>query len=162
MTKGYVREATWADLPILSADLRAADIAEIKAFSGNTPEGAIAGALNTLDSGGRALVACLPNGIPAAIFGVAPSVKPGVGIVWMVATNQFQSLSRQFLREGREALMDLCEGYRLIFNFTDARNSVHHRWIKWMGFTIIKRHEALGHAGLPFLEFVKIMETEHV
>jgi len=76
----------------------------------------------------------------------------------MVATNQFKSVQRQFLKECRGQLEDISKPYRLIFNFADARNSVHHRWIKWMGFTIIKRHEQFGHEGRAFLEFVKITE----
>lgn len=161
MIKGYVRDANWADLPILVADLRDADIAEVQAFSGRDPEEALRDGLNAISIGGRARVACLPNGIPAAIYGVVP-VAPRVGAIWMLATNQFHRLHRQFLRECRQEIDDLTEGYRLVFNFTDARNKVHHRWIEWAGFTIIKRHEKFGAEQRPFLEFVRITESKHV
>lgn len=151
MNKGYVREANMADIEILAVNLREADVAEIKASSGSDPRGALVRGI----AAGVTRVACLPNGIPAAIFGVVP-VGQDTGAIWMVATKQFKNLHRQFLRECRGELEDLTANYRLIFNYTDARNTVHHRWIKWMGFTIIKRHETHGHEGRPFLEFVKI------
>lgn len=153
MTKGYVREATMADIEILAVNLREADVAEIKASSGSDPRGALMRGITT----GVTRVACLPNGIPAAIFGVVP-MGQDTGAIWMVATKQFKKLHRQFLRECREELEDISAPYRLIFNYTDARNTVHHRWIKWMGFTIIKKHEQFGHEGRAFLEFVKITE----
>jgi hypothetical protein len=46
--------------------------------------------------------------------------------------------------------------FPLLHNFTDARNVVHHRWLRWLGFNFIARHERYGAAGLPFLEFVRI------
>lgn len=153
MSLGYVRPAEWSDIPILAGDLRPADIAEIKALSGNTPREAISRGLEN----GASYVACLPNDIPAAVFGVVP-MSPEVGGVWMTATNQFKHLHRQFLRESREGVSELGRGYRVLTNITDARNHVHHRWIKWAGFSIIKRHEHLGVEQRPFLEFVRIME----
>lgn len=157
MTKGYVRTALLEDVPALADNLRGADIAEIKAASGKTPGAALLVGLQT----GTAKVACLPSGTPVAIFGVVP-VAPLVGAVWMVATNKFHLVQRQFLRECRGELEKLSADYRLLFNYTDARNHVHHRWIKWMGFTIINKHETHGHEGLPFLEFVRITEGHHV
>lgn len=158
MTKGFVRDATWADVPLLAADLRCADRAELKAFSGLSHHEAISEGLRAVEHGGSARVACLPNGLPAAIFGVVPTPVEGLGAVWMVATNGFQALHRQFLREGGQELQRLGSGYRALFNLTDARNHVHHRWLQWVGFTIIKRHEEYGREGRPFLEFVRIME----
>jgi len=157
--QGFVRSAKLEDVDVIVRDLRTADLAEIQASSGISPELSLRlGILN-----GEARVACDGDGLPVAIFGVVPlHTDPTVGVVWMVATNQFQKLHRQFLREGREELADLCNGYKLVFNYTDARNKVHHRWIKWVGFTIIKRHEEHGHEGRPFLEFVRITEVHHV
>jgi hypothetical protein len=151
MTKGYVRTARLEDVPSLAADLREADIAEIKASSGSDPRGALIRGITL----GVTKVACLPDDTPVAIFGIVP-IDQHTGAIWMVATTQFKSLHRQFLRECRGELEAISADYRLLFNFTDARNSVHHRWIKWLGFTIIKRHETFGHEGRAFLEFCKI------
>jgi hypothetical protein len=158
MNEGYVRTARREDIPVLAENLREADVAEIKASSGKAPGDAL---YASLDLGGDTRVICLHDGTPVGIFGVVPITKD-LGGIWMVATNQFKSVQRQFLRECRTGITDLCQGYKAVFNCTDARNTVHHRWIKWSGFTIIKRHESYGVEQRPFLEFVRISEGHHV
>jgi len=158
MTKGYVRPARWEDVPTLAADLRSADIAELRAASGLGPQEAISVGVRA----GETYVACLPDDTPAFIFGVTEVVPKELGGVWAVATNRFKEIQMQFLRESREATAELCRPYRLTFNYTDARNKLHHRWIKWCGFTFIKRHEQFGAENRPFLEFVRITENQHV
>ena len=158
MTKGYVRPARWEDVPILAADLRSADIAEVRAVSGLGPKDAIAIGVRA----GESYVACLPDTTPAFIFGIIPIIPKELGAVWAVATNRFKEVQPQFLRESRAATAALCKPYRLTFNYTDARNGVHHRWIKWCGFTFIKRHEEYGVEKRPFLEFVRITEDHNV
>lgn len=157
--KGYVREAQYCDIPLLVADLRPSDLAEIKAASRIPVD-------ETLKFGideGLCEVACLPNGVPTAIWGVVPTVfNPDLGLIWMVATDQFKHLHRQFLRECREGVERIGRGYKAVFNYTDARNTVHHRWLKWSGFTIIKEHPNFGVEGRPFYEFVRPMERHHV
>lgn len=157
MTKAHVRPARWDDIPTLAENMRAADVAEIKAASGLSAEEALQIGVRS-----GALVGCRPDDTPVMIYGVIPGHTPDVGAVWMLATDGLLEFSRQFLRESREAVAKLCEGYRLVYNFTDARNTAHHRWIKWAGFTIIKRHEEFGVEKRPFLEFVRITEGHHV
>ena len=160
MTKGYVGIATHADIPIIAGDLREADVAEVKAFSGKSPEDALRTGLDYPGSVTRTI--CLGNGLPVGMYGVCPTGVPRVGIVWMLAANRISTIHRQFLRESRERIAEIAQGYDLIFNFTDARNSVHHRWIKWAGFSIIKRHEIFGTEQRPFLEFARIVEKRNV
>lgn len=162
MNIGYVRNSTHADIGQISNTMRIADVAEIKAFSGSTPEEALRSGMYHQNNGGRCITICLPNGLPVGMYGVVPSGEPKVGIVWMLASDNIQPLYRQFLRESAKGIQDLCKEYSLIFNYTDARNEVHHRWIKWAGFTVIKRHEEFGVEKRPFLEFVRIMETSNV
>ena len=38
----------------------------------------------------------------------------------------------------------------------DARNELHIKWLKFMGFKFIQRHENFGVAKLPFYEFLRI------
>lgn len=156
--KGYVRPANFSDVPIIAHDMRQADVAEVKASSGYQPEEALKTGLTY--PGGVTKTICLPNGVPAGMYGVVPSSVPRVGVVWMLAANNIEKVHRQFLRESRDKIEDLCQEYDLVFNFTDARNSVHHRWIKWAGFTIISKHESFGSGNLPFLEFVRIVEKQ--
>lgn len=155
MGKGFVRNARYEDVPSLVDDLRAADLAEIQAASHRPPMEVLATGIDL----GPTEVACLPNGTPAAIYGVAPTgFNPDLGIVWMVATNGFCQLHRQFLRECRQHIQRIGQNYKAIYNYTDARNKVHHRWLKWAGFHIIKEHPKFGVEGRPFYEFVRLME----
>ena len=149
-----VRPATTADIRPLTDDLRPADILEIRAASGAAHGDAIRQGV-----GLGALVACLPNGLPAALFGVTTSWENSdIGLIWMVATNGFWKLTRQFLRESYAVVDHLGVDYRVVMNYSDARNTAHHRWLRWAGFTIIKRHEQFGVEQRPFLEFAKITE----
>lgn len=154
--KAYVRPAHPSDIGVIATDLRAEDVAELKAMSGNEPHTALRAAMSV--PGSTVRVACLPNELPVAIFGVAPALL-GVGMIWMVATNGFEQVHRQFAREAEDHLRDLCEGYSVVFNFVDARNKVHLRWLQWAGFVIINRHEQMGVQKRPFFEFVKILDT---
>jgi hypothetical protein len=158
--KGYVRTANYADIPIIAQDMRDADVAEVKAYSGSTPEEALTNGLKY--TGGVTKTVCLPTGVPVAMYGVVPTDQPRVGGVWMLAANGIKQVHWQFLRESRGAINDLTRGYDLVFNFTDARNTTHHRWIKWAGFTIIKKHENFGKEQRPFLEFTRIVEKDYV
>jgi len=152
--KGFVRPATSADVPLIAEDMRPADMAEVKAFSGVGPKRALFSSLRNC----QAEVACLPNGVPVAMYGTVSSGVPNFGVIWMLAANQFHKLQVQFIRECCEHLDRISHPYRAVFNYTDARNTVHHRWLKWCGFTFINRHEQFGCEGRPFYEFVKITE----
>ena len=162
LMKGYVREATHADIQLVAQDMRDADVAEVMASSGWTSEQALINGLQTRETGGIIKTICLPNDLPVGMFGVVPVGTPEVGAIWMLASNGLQAIHRQFARQCRSEIDQIAEGYRLIFNFTDARNSLHHRWLQWSGFTIIKRHERYGHEQRPFLEFVKVTEKHDV
>jgi len=162
MTQGYVRDSISTDVKFISDTMREADVAEVKAFSGSTPEEALSNGIESREYGGICKTICLSNDVPVGMFGVVPTDEPGVGIVWMLASDHIKPLHRTFLRECRKEIDKLCQGYKLVFNFTDARNHVHHRWIKWSGFTIIKKHEAVGVEERPFLEFVRIVEKHNV
>lgn len=158
MTKGYTRPARSEDVQVVAADARPADVAEVRSSSGQTIEEALTQGLLS----GRCMTICLSDGTPVGMYGVAPCYDPRLGAAWMLAANSIAPLYRQFLRESRSKIDELSEGYDILFNFTDARNTVHHRWINWAGFTIIKRHENYGVDRTAFLEFCKIKEGNHV
>lgn len=155
--QGYVRNVREGDLEFLSNNLRAADVAEIKAMSGHGPYKALVDGWVA----GKTKVICLEDGTPCGIFGVVP-YSFRFGIIWMVATERLKEISKQFIRECQREIREIGKGYDLLFNYTDCRNTVHHRWLKWCGFTFIKRHEDMGVEKRPFYEFVRIMEQANV
>lgn len=161
--KGFVRKSVWADVSIVAASMRDADVAELKASTNTTPEEALyRGLLHNVFGGGKTLTICLPDGTPTAMFGVAPSGQADVGYIWLLATNDLKKVQTQFIRECRGYIAEISQGYRVVCNYTDARNTLHHRWLQWTGFTFIKRHENFGVGKVPFLEFCQITEAAYV
>lgn len=151
----YTRDTLYEDIRTLAENLRSEDVAEIKAASGLTPEVAL--------EMGRVLsrrckTICKADGTPVGIYGVSDTHIRGLGSIWLLATPDLLTIQRQFLRGCREGISEVSQGYTAVFNYTDARNTVHHRWLKWCGFTFIQEHKHFGKNNETFYEFVKITE----
>lgn len=149
-----VRPAHGDDVHSMAPRLRTEDVAEIVAFSGET-------ALNALGRGYVNSAKCFTvefEGRASAMFGVAESpIMPRFGTIWLLGTNDIPLFSRQFLRQSSEWLAEIMKGYDIVGNLVDERNESHIRWLRWLEFDFIARHPVMGHLGLPFLEFVKIV-----
>lgn len=149
----HVRAALVADIYALAGKLREADKAEVRALTGHTPEQALTISFDNSEA---------PHSIiddhdaVVGMFGVAPSTDLLAGLVWMLGSDGLTAIGREFLRQSRYWVHALHLNYPVLTNVTDERNKLHHRWLKWCGFTFIHRHPALGVEGRPFLEFVRI------
>lgn len=149
----YLRETTRDDIEYVVPRLRKADYDECLAATGKEPLEAL---LYSYSLEGRHYTLVSPSGEPVGLCGVVKSNIEGAGVVWMVATTAIMKHQMTFLRNSKEALGMLSEGYDVLFNCVDARNTVHMKWLKWMGFTFINKHENYGAEGRPFYEFVRI------
>jgi hypothetical protein len=134
----YARAACAADVPYLVEHLRPQDHAECEA--GGTS------ALAALTFGLVASRPCLTlltpdTGAPAAMLGVTSSHYDIAGKIWLLGTPAIERFPKTFLRNSREALAMLYGDYSLLYNYTDCRNGVHHRWLKWLGFKFLRRVE---------------------
>lgn len=140
-----MRPATLDDCGSLAPRLRAEDRDEAEAFYGVPAEYALRFSL--LFTTG-ATVACV-NGTPEMIFGC-----PG-GCPWMLCTPLAVSprWRKTFARHSREYINLWLAAFGRLHNFTDARNVVHHAWLRRMGFTFIAHDVPYGPLGLPFHEF---------
>lgn len=132
--------------------LREADKAEIAAMTGSYPESALLRGLE----GDVCVTAVSPEGDPFLMAGVRPSRFPEAGFVWMLGTDAIENFSIPFLRHARGYLDAFHDIYPLLHNYVDARNTVHIRWLKWMGCTFIQTRPRMGVQGRPFHEFVRI------
>lgn len=140
------------DASYLAPRLRAADRAESFAAFGLPPEltlpigSACADVAFTMVSGQE----------PIGMFGASslPSA-PSVGVVWLVATPLLERHAVAFLRGSRPWVERLHLRWPTLANRADARNTAHHRWLRWLGFTIFAE-EPFGPQGLPFLSFAKV------
>lgn len=150
------RPALPDDAMWLAPRLRAADVAEIWAASGQRPDVALA---RSLDMSAVAVCAEVA-GEPAAIFGVVPlSPMAGEAAPWMLATDAADRHARAWLKEAPQWLTLLGDGWSVLRNHVDARNVASIRWLRRMGFEIAPA-VAWGWAGAPFHPFK--MEVRHV
>ena len=110
--------------------MRRADIDEVQAASGKTPEEALLYSIDKSEYSWAALV----DGKPVAMFGVGIlNVIGGVGAPWLLATDDVERNRKVFVRLSISFRNELLERYPVLRNFVDVRNTASIRWLKWMG-----------------------------
>jgi hypothetical protein len=149
-----IRPATMADAHYLAPRLRPADKDEVLAVAGVGPS--------------LALPECVRNsrltwtayGFEDArlvgMLGVQDTLVPEVGVVWMLCTSEIEAFPFHFLNTARELLPVIHSFHPIVTNHVDARNTVHIRWLRWMGFTFLRRIERWGAESRPFIEFARL------
>lgn len=153
-----VRRAREEDAAELARTLRRADLREIEASSGEDP-------LVVLSRGVAASAPCRAvadgRGRPVALFGVVPDARaPDVGLVWLLASERLAEHPFFVLRRSREWVEELQRRYRVLWNYIDARNELHLRWLLWCGFAPLRRVERHGVEGRPFYEVERVRGAE--
>lgn len=93
---------------------------------------------------------------PVCIYGSTPTQNPMVGLVWSLTANAAMPRWRFHAREAEGMLQWCAEGYDVLANFKDARNTTQVKWLQKVGFTFINRHQMPN--GLTYLEFLRIMK----
>lgn len=150
-----IRPSTMADVEPVAKGLRMEDIREIKAASGNDPVATLSlGVLYsehcwTMYSG---------DDDHLGMLGLHPdSDRPLFGYVWLLATDRLLKHQHEFLRECRTGpYLDLLHSYYpVLHNYADERNTVHLKWLKWMGFEF-NEVVPLGVEQRPFVHFIRI------
>lgn len=155
LTEAYQRPATPADVRFLADNMRARDVAEIKAQSGNTPEESL---LHSFFASKPCMAMVSRHGKLMGMWGVVPRGFKS-GQIWMLCTDDMvkdKHDRRTFLRKSKQQLALLFKDYSVLFNVVDARNAVHVRWIRHMGFTFVAKHPEWGPENRLFFEFVRI------
>lgn len=159
----YVRAYSPGDAQILAPLLREADRREIQASSGR-PEA------DVLEEGAELSVPSCSiiddTDTVVGMFGVVPYYD--FGKVWLMGSDALvrPPTSRQLLKECKTWLSGLervgfnGHRYRSLCNVIDARNTLHIRWLKWMGFTFIRTIPDYGVEKRPFLEFIKLCANQ--
>ena len=145
------RKATKGDVLDVAHRLREADIAEGEAMLGMDPKQWLTFADLT-----RTWVIYNAKNENVALAGVEPLPGDNSALIWMVATDQLEKHSIEFLKYSRPFIEEITRPYDLVFNWVHADNAVHLKWLKWCGFTFIKFHERFGVSGVPFYTFVRI------
>lgn len=72
--------------------------------------------------------------LPLVLYGVEATDEPGVGNVWLIATDyapQHAFSMHRLLEPELEAFLAL---YPTLTAVADQRNKLHHKWMEWLGF----------------------------
>ena len=149
-----VRLATLEDVHSLTPRLRKADLREIEAVGRESPFEALLTGFNSPDP---TYVAVDEDDVPHVIFGTHPSHEPILGYVWMMASDDVNKYWVQLLRETK-AWVDRLKGhYRVLSNCVHKDNTLHIRWLRWAGFSLLRE---LTFNKEPFIEFAKLTRLE--
>jgi hypothetical protein len=151
-----IQKSLRKDVDLLAGNLRANDVREIKAFSGNDPHTAL---LRCLQSSKECWSGYTDNTI-IGMFGVCNSPDdPTVGVPWMLASEGIYEYKRLFIKESKVWVKNLIKDYDALVNYVDARNHNAIRWLKWLGFDFVKLYDGLGTEGEGFWKFVMIKNS---
>ena len=149
MSRAGVRDAQFEDVALLVDDVRQADIDELMASSGESPEECMYKGLCVSTHCWVGLI----DDVPICLFGVSPrSLLTGQGHPWMIGTNKIDKNVRKFARHSHDVIAKMRESYKYLDNWVDARNAKAIRWLKVLGFTI-EPAVSYGIEGRPFHHF---------
>lgn len=150
--KGHVRASTQEDIDYLVNNLRPEDTQEVLASHGSTQEALQMGFDNSDEC--WTIIVTDTNEI-AGIYGVG-KYDETCAIPWLLTTPAIEKVWLPFLRGSRKWVEETNNKYPLLFNAVDADYTVAINWLRFVGFTFIKKHDKWGVGNKPFLEFVRI------
>ena len=94
------------------------------------------------------------EGKPAGLAGIFRE-ENNVGQIWMLCTPVIHDAPITFVREAKKWLEHIQGEYTLLWNIADARNQVHHKLLKHLGFKALRK-VAVGPNHLPYYEIIKL------
>ena len=146
------RKATVADAIYVAKHIRDEDRREIEGL-GHIPALVLPYCVSMGES-----VAFFHADNPEKLMGVAgimPDTDPTVGIVWMICTPEITNKPHTFVREAKRWLASKDVAYSYLWNLADARNHLHHKLLKMLGFKSLKvTHPAPYY--IPYYEVVRL------
>jgi hypothetical protein len=150
--KGYVRPSTQDDVDYLANNLRPEDREEVLASHGS--------AQDVLQLGFDESDECWTIVVTdteeiAGMYGVG-TLDNGVGVPWLLTAPALEKVYMPFLRQSKQWVKEINKKYPVLTNAVDEDYKVSIKWLQFVGFTFIKRHETWGVGNKPFLEFVRI------
>lgn len=147
--------ATPDDINYVARNLRPEDRAEIRAMAGGPPELMLP---MCVKNDRETYVMVGPNGERGGLFGLQDCYGvPEVGWAWMVCCPIVEQYPFLFL-QGCKALLPtvLHKHHPIITNHVDERNTTHIKWLRWLGFSFLRRIDRWGAENRPFIEFARL------
>jgi len=154
---GRIRPATPFDVAQLAQVARVEDRREVEDISGQSLFLNLSLAL----SFAQPCLTCRTafGGLLLGIFGIVP-VAPRQGAIAFIGTQAIEQHKTAFLRGAKDVMAHVENeaNYGFLYNVVDARNELHIKFLKWLGFTFIRRVDGFGAAKIPVIEFCKIIK----
>lgn len=139
--------ARYVHVNYLARRLRSIDAAECRAC-GHTPKQALVTGLR----GSTFALTILLDGRPVAMFGVAPgSLIEGVGVPWLLGTDEVLKGARQFLTVGPRVVEAMHREWPVLRNYVGADNRRAIRTLKALQFDVSDEVVVIG--GMEMLAF---------
>ena len=159
-THGLVRTAAEQDAELLAPNLRHADRRELAIHTTLPPAPALLSCLK-LSCRSYAVAKVTQPEQPLALFGVSQSLRNTFGgLVWLLASPALLDLKYEFLRHSADWVDTLHGGdFPLLYNVADPRNTLHIRWLRWLGFAFLASIPDFGLNDESVIEFARIKAT---
>jgi hypothetical protein len=136
--------------------MRDADVEEVRAASGRSPDNALRHSLQMSEIAWTVTF----DGMPELMFGCGTvDILNNIGAPWLLGTDAVERNRRHFLGGSRYWIQQMQNRWQLLRNVVDDRNAASKRWLAWLGFTL-KDPEPYGYERLPFRVFE--MKVPHV
>ena len=150
----FIKVATLEEVKYLSTRLRQEDINECKANANVTPLIAL-----TMGVQNSHLPFAVYNDKhnPVMVMGVIPEGK-NLGMIWLLSSPEINNMSLTFLRHCKKVLECYNQTFPILYNYIDARNALHLKWLKWLGFQFIKVYPKFGYEQRKFIEFIRYVQ----
>lgn len=130
---------TLKDIQHIYTHMRAVDVQEIAAMSGNSPRAAVLYAARYSEMVRAGYI----DDIPVCLIGY------GAHSIWMLATPDVTRAPVALMKQSRALILEGLQQYDYLVNAVDARNTVTLKWLKRLGFVIMDA-TLMGVANIPF------------
>jgi len=148
--KTEIVQATQELIDAMKGKLRKVDELEVRATSGKSADEALQYGFDKSDL----CWILLADNRPVAAFGVCPMSTLGLaGIPWLLATEDLPKFTKEVVRLSKPYIMKMLEKYATITNWSDERNTIARRWLKWCGFTFDTGPSEYGIERRKFTQF---------
>lgn len=130
--------STMMDVEHVALNMRQEDIDECAA-GGLTPFGALR--LGYENGICYTMLEPSEDMLPVGMLGVTKiNDSDTSGLIWMLGTRHIEVYPMTFLRRCKPALQMLYEesDTELLWNHTYKHNHLHHKWLKWLGFSFLR------------------------
>ena len=151
--KPHFRPANADDVYVLYPKIRQVDIEEVDATIGLNIKDAL---MSSYQNSNETHTMVADDGDLLGMFGVSQTADPLIAVVWMLCTERLPQYSKTFIKLSKQWVKEQNKKYSILMNYVDARNITSIKWLKHLGFVLIKRVEEFGVGKKPFYEFVRI------